>query len=88
MKVPPVINNRRVKFTCELLYLFTVLDLVDEDLGRLKAWDEVLVNYQRGVSGGKNEDGDDVSHVTESDARDHDAERSFGEGSEKRACSF
>src|SRR5690606_2636674 len=34
-----------------LLYFFTRLDLVDEDLGWLEAWDKMLVDNERCVSG-------------------------------------
>ena len=34
-----------------LLYFLTVFDLVYKDLGRLKAWNVVFVNYQRCVPG-------------------------------------
>lgn len=38
-------------FFSKLLHFFAVLDLVDEDLGRLKARDVMLVNNQRRVAG-------------------------------------
>jgi hypothetical protein len=36
---------------CQLFYFFTVLDLVDEDLGRLKAWDIMLIDNQSSIPG-------------------------------------
>ena len=38
-------------FFSKLLHFFAVLDLVDEDLRRLEAWNVVLVNHQRCVAG-------------------------------------
>ena len=34
----------------KLLYLIAVLDLIDEDLGRLEAGDKVLINHNGGVT--------------------------------------
>lgn len=34
-----------------MFHLLTVLDLVDKDLGRLEAWNEMLFNHQSSVSG-------------------------------------
>lgn len=34
-----------------LFHLLAVLDLVYKDLGRLKAWNKMFINDQRGVAG-------------------------------------
>jgi len=38
-------------FFSQLFYLFAVLDLIDEDFRRLKAWNKMFVNYQCRVAG-------------------------------------
>ena len=38
-------------FFSKLFYFFAVLDFVDKNLGRLKAWNKVLVNNQGSISG-------------------------------------
>ena len=42
--------DRVTLFLSELFYFVAVLDLVYEDLGRLEAWNEVLINDDGGVA--------------------------------------
>lgn len=45
----PTPNNHQLFFS-QLLYLVAILNLIDEYLGRLKAWDIMFVNNNSGVA--------------------------------------
>jgi hypothetical protein len=43
--------NKVTLFLGQLFYFVAVLDLVDEDLGRLEAWNKMLVNDDGSIAG-------------------------------------